>query len=199
MQVVIIDYGAGNLFSVAKAFERLGIKSIISADPHVIQQADRVVFPGVGHAKTAMEALRATGLDKLIPQLKQPVLGICLGMQLMCEWSEEGNVEGLGIFRTKVQHLAKMNKTKDQARDLPFPHMGWNDVEFKCSPEAFYFVHNFAAELCEDTWGLGDYGVQFSAALKRDNFYGVQFHPEKSGEAGEGVIRHFLEDDLETL
>lgn len=199
MQVVIIDYGAGNLFSVTKAFERLGIKPIISADPNIIQQADRVVFPGVGHAKTAMEALKARGLDELIPKLKQPVLGICLGMQLMCEWTEEGKVTGLGIFRTNVRDLRVLNNCTHSFVRLPFPHMGWNDVEFKGKQEAFYFVHNYAAELCEDTWGLGDYGLSFSAALRRDNFYGVQFHPEKSGEAGENLLRRFLETKLTDL
>lgn len=203
MQVVIIDYGAGNLFSVAKAFERLGIVPVISSDPRVIASADRVIFPGVGHAKSAMEALKKTGLDTLIPSLKQPVLGICLGMQLMCEWTEEGEVTGLGIFRTNVRSLKTQYYAfateSGNSKNLQFPHMGWNDVDFNGQQEAFYFVHNYAAELCEDTWGIGDYGLQFSAALKRDNFYGVQFHPEKSGEAGEGVIRHFLEGDLETL
>lgn len=196
MRVVIIDYGAGNLFSVAKAFERLGVTPIISSDSEVIRSADRVVFPGVGHAKAAMEALRRMELDKLIPTLKQPVLGICLGMQLMCLETEEGQVQGLGIFNAHVRDFRTQYRVfvSDifDSKKLQFPHMGWNDVDFNGVKKTFYFVHNYAADRCEHTWGVADYGGQFSAALKRDNFSGVQFHPEKSGEVGEQFLRDFL-------
>lgn len=185
--VVIIDYGAGNLFSVQQAFKRLGIEPIISADSEVISKASHVVFPGVGHAKTAMEQLKAKALDGLIPQLKQPVLGICLGMQLLCESTEEGNVAGLGVFRSRIELIPD---------EVLVPHMGWNDVQFPADPgltNAYYFVHSYKASISPDTWGICDYGQPFSAALKRDNFYGVQFHPEKSSEQGARVLTEFLQ------
>lgn len=184
MKVAIIDYGAGNVFSVEEAFKRLGAETIVSADPEVIRSAERVVFPGVGHAFPAMKQLRNTGLDQEIPALKQPVLGICLGMQLLCRSTEEGNISGLGIFCSDVQEFSG---------DLIVPHMGWNDVVFSDESEGvFYFVHSFKATLSEDTAGVCSYGVPFSAILKRDNFLGVQFHPEKSGGTGEQFLRDFL-------
>ncbi len=199
MKLVIIDYGAGNLFSVQKAFERLGLQPIVSADQEIIQAADRVVFPGVGQAQTAMQQLRANKLDQLVPRLKQPVLGICLGMQLMTRFSEEGNTAGLGIFDTCTLSLSKMigNTVVDYA--IQIPHMGWNDVSFPHSGSSHYFVHSYAAEISQDTWGTCTYGTSFSAALRKDNFYGVQFHPEKSGSNGEDLLRKFITNTLNTL
>ena len=199
MKLVIIDYGAGNLFSVQKAFERLGLQPTVSADQEIIQSADRVVFPGVGHAQTAMQQLRASKLDQLVPALKQPVLGICLGMQLMTQFSEEGNTEGLGIFDTKTRSLAKMIGNKEVDYAIQIPHMGWNDVRFPHETSSFYFVHGFAAEICDQTWGQSEYGIPFSAALRKNNFYGVQFHPEKSGKNGEDLLNKFITNSLETL
>lgn len=229
MKVVVIDYGAGNLFSVKQAFERLGVQVLVSFNEVEIRSASHVVFPGVGHAKKAMEELRKAGMDKVIPTLKQPVLGICLGMQLMCERTEEGNVEGLGIFETRVFDLknriseiensekSEFEKIKirelensiirkfDKYRRSPvfagiqgcfsaykFPHMGWNDVKMNEKNEAFYFVHSYAAELCPQTIGITEYPLPFSSALRKDNFLGVQFHPEKSGRAGEELLIQFL-------
>ena len=216
MKLVIIDYGAGNLFSVAKAFERLGIAPVISADKAEILSADSVVFPGVGHAKTAMEQLGKSGLTALIPELKQPVLGICLGMQLMCRFSEEGNVQGLGIFDTNVVDLNRVklqlsgniailpesgvgNPVNSGVSALQIPHIGWNDVHFPASNSSYYFVHSFAAEICLQTWGSTDYIKPFSAALKKDNFFGVQFHPEKSGKNGEIFLNHFINQTFNKL
>lgn len=186
MEVVIIDYGAGNLFSVLQAFKRLGIEPVVSDDPAVIATASHVVFPGVGHAKTAMEQLKSKNLDALIPVLKQPVLGICLGMQLLCEFTEEGNVEGLGVFRSRIELIPD---------EVIVPHIGWNDVKFsgQTATNAYYFVHSYKATISEDTWGICDYGKPFSAALKRNNFYGVQFHPEKSSEQGAAILTQFLQ------
>jgi imidazole glycerol-phosphate synthase subunit HisH len=184
MRVVIIDYGAGNVFSVEQAFCRLGAETLVSADPEIIRSSERVIFPGVGHAFQAMKQLRSTGLDQLIPALQQPVLGICLGMQLLCRSTEEGNTNGLSVFRSDVEAFSA---------DLIVPHMGWNDVFFQEDvKEIFYFVHSFKATLSEDTIGVCSYGESFSAVLKRDNFLGVQFHPEKSGEVGEQFLRNFL-------
>lgn len=183
MQVVIIDYGAGNLFSVQQVFNRLGVATLLSNDPNEIKSASHIVFPGVGHAESAMQQLKATQLDRLIPQLKQPVLGICLGMQLMCEYTEEGEVKGLGIFKTTVR---KIETT------LPVPHMGWNDVQLNEKSSPFYFVHSYAAKVCEQTIGVCNYSEPFSAVLKQNQFLGAQFHPEKSGEAGEGFLKQFL-------
>lgn len=183
-QVVILDYGAGNTFSVEQALRRLGVEPFLTADKEVVLSASHVVFPGVGHASAAMEQLKASGLDSLIPQLKQPVLGICLGMQLLCRYSEEGQINGLGVFNSMVERFSQ---------DFIVPHMGWNDVEFEGGQtESFYFVHGYKATICKDTWGVCDYGTPFSAALRRDNFTGVQFHPEKSGEAGAKLIQQFL-------
>jgi glutamine amidotransferase len=199
MKLVIIDYGAGNLFSVQKAFERLGLQPIVSVDKEIIQSADLVVFPGVGHAQTAMRQLKASNLDQLVPTLKQPVLGICLGMQLMTQFSEEGNTEGLGIFDTKTRSLAKMigNTKVDYA--IQIPHMGWNDVRFQQETGSYYFVHGYAAEICDQTWGKSEYGIPFSAALRKNNFYGVQFHPEKSGKNGENLLNQFITNSFEIL
>ncbi|MFN5984042.1 MAG: imidazole glycerol phosphate synthase subunit HisH [Fluviicola sp.] len=190
MEVVIIDYGAGNLFSVQKAFERIGVQVKTSSDFDVISSADKIIFPGVGHAKAAMDQLKQSKLDALIPSLKQPVLGICLGMQLLCESTDEGNTKGLGIFNTKVQRFNDSTLV---------PQMGWNDVEFKSSVTnqsklsgAYYFVHSYRAELCSQTIGVCDYQNPFSAVLQQDNFLACQFHPEKSGVLGEQFLQTFL-------
>lgn len=184
MKVVIIDYGAGNVFSVEQAFKRIGVDTQLTNDISLILAADRVVFPGVGHAKPAMEELKKTGLDQLIPNLKQPVLGICLGMQLMCNETDEGTTNGLGIFDTTVDLFSDR---------VIVPHMGWNDVRFlNHATEPYYFVHSFKAPICADTWGICDYEEPFSAALRKNQFWGVQFHPEKSGSAGEQFLLQFI-------
>lgn len=210
MKIAIIDYGAGNLFSIRNAFKRLGVDTVLTSGENEIRSATHVVFPGVGHAKSAMEQLRETGLDLVIPTLEQPVLGICLGMQLMCGWNEEGDLDGLGIFQVSVQSLESQfansqvcqfakwrtvgfeGMETDLRSKYPIPHIGWNDVQLDGKPEVFYFVHSYAADICENTWGVAHYPVPFSAALKKDNFFGVQFHPEKSGEAGEKLLTQFL-------
>jgi glutamine amidotransferase len=190
-KIVIIDYGAGNIQSIKFALERLGYEGILSDDAEEIKAADEVIFPGVGEASSAMKKLKSTGLDKLIPQLKQPVLGICLGMQLMCNRSEEGATEGLGIFDVDVVHFEKT---------LKVPHIGWNRIkdlktdlfEGIAEQEFVYLVHSFYAPVCSETIAKCDYGVNYSSALKKDNFYGVQFHPEKSSSAGEKILKNFL-------
>ncbi len=195
MKIVIIDYGAGNIQSIKFALERLGYEGVLSHDAEEIKAAEKVIFPGVGEASSAMKKLKSTGLDQLIPQLKQPVLGICLGMQLMCNWSEEGNTTGLGIFDVDVIHFEKT---------LKVPHIGWNRIKDLKTPlfegiaeqEFVYLVHSFYAPVCQETIAKCDYGVNYSSALKKDNFYGVQFHPEKSSEAGEKILENFLKLDL---
>ncbi len=190
MKVVIIDYGAGNIQSIKFAFKRLGIEAELSNDPLTIEGADKVIFPGVGEASSAMAKLKESGLNELIPELKQPVLGICLGMQLMCNFSEEGNTPGLGIFDIEV---VKFNS------DLKVPQIGWNKIEnldsqlFKNLEEDFiYLVHSYYAPKCRQTIAGSTYGLEYSAALQNDNFYGVQFHPEKSGAYGAKILENFL-------
>ncbi len=197
MKVVIIDYGAGNIFSVKQAFLRIGAEVVLSNNEKEIRAASHVVFPGVGHAASAMKQLSETGMDKVIPELKQPVLGICLGMQLMCNFTEEGNTLGLGIFPVQVRNLKEMqiwqtDKLKGKAGNYPLPHMGWNDVKTQNGINSYYFVHNYAAEICPETVGTTEYPLPFSAILKKDNFTGMQFHPEKSGKAGEDLLKQFL-------
>ena len=190
-KVVIIDYGAGNIQSIKFALERLGYEGVLSSNAEEIKNADKVIFPGVGEASSAMKKLKSTGLDKIIPELKQPVLGICLGMQLMCNRSEEGDTEGLGIFDVDVIHFEKT---------LKVPHIGWNRIKDLKTPlfegiaeqEFVYLVHSFYAPVCAETIAKCDYGVNYSSALQKDNFYGVQFHPEKSSEAGEKILQNFL-------
>ncbi len=184
MKVVIIDYGAGNVQSVANALNRLGVASVLSNEAQEIKSADRVIFPGVGHAAHAMRELKAQRLDVLIPQLTQPVLGICLGMQLMCTHSEEGNTECLGIFNTNVLRFEN---------SLKVPHIGWNTA-FNAQGESnyFYFVHSYYVPANEHTTLTCDYGIAFSAAMQRNNFTAVQFHPEKSSVAGERLLGDFL-------
>ncbi len=192
MNTVIIKYNAGNIQSVLYALERIGIDALVTDDPEQIRAADKVIFPGVGEASTAMGYLKERRLDELIRGLKQPVLGICLGMQLMCKHSEENDTRCLGIFDTLVR--------KFKGEGLKVPQIGWNKVEqgtgplFKdMSAEPYcYFVHSYYAELCVGTAATTDYGIRFSSALGKDNFYGVQFHPEKSAEAGAQILKNFL-------
>lgn len=191
MNTVIVDYGAGNIQSVLFALERQGVKALLSDDLEVIEKADKVIFPGVGHAAAAMEKLQASGVDQLLPQLTQPVLGICLGMQLMCNRSEEGNTKGLGIFDVEVKAFEKK---------LKVPHIGWNTIaQLKGSlfngieENAYiYMVHSYYAALSSKTIAVCQYDIPYSAALAKDNFFGTQFHPEKSSTVGNKILENFL-------
>ena len=197
MRTVIIDYNAGNIRSVCFALERLGVNPILSNDPEQIQAADKVIFPGVGEAGSTMRYLRQSGLDIVIKSLKQPVLGICLGMQLLCEHSEEGNTECLGIIPQKV--LKFVPKAMEKV-----PHVGWNTInqtpDYLHHPlfnqiekdSYVYFVHSYYVENGAYSIAHSDYVLNFSAALQKDNFYAAQFHPEKSGAIGEQLLKNFL-------
>ena len=191
LKIVIIDYGAGNIQSIQFALERLGQKATLSSNWDEIETADKVIFPGVGEASSAMKKLKISGLDVLIPTLKQPVLGICLGMQLMCNSSEEGNTQGLGIFDVDIVKFSTKVKV---------PQMGWNTI-FDLKSELFtniseneymYLVHSFYAPKCSETIAFTDYQTVYTSALNKNNFYGVQFHPEKSGKIGEQILKNFL-------
>lgn len=194
MKVAIVKYNAGNVCSVEYALKRLGIEATLTADEAELRAADKIIFPGVGEAATTMSFLHASGLDKVVAGLRQPILGICLGMQLMCKHSEEGDVDCLGIFDAEVKHFIS-DKHEDK-----IPHMGWNtltDVKGKLfsgfSAEEFvYFVHSYYVPVNEYTVAVTDYIHPFSAALQKDNFYATQFHPEKSGSVGERILRNFL-------
>ena len=191
MKIVIVNYGAGNIQSIMFAIERLGYKAVLSNNPDEIKGADKVIFPGVGEASYAMKMLQESGLDTLIPTLKQPVLGICLGMQLMCNYSEEGDTKGLGVFDVDVVKFTSKVKV---------PQMGWNNIYnlksdlFKGIPENeyMYLVHSFYAPLCVETIATTNYELEYSSALENNNFYGTQFHPEKSGDIGEQILNNFL-------
>ena len=191
MKIAIIDYGAGNVQSVLFALERLGFEGNVTNDWNTIKSADKVIFPGVGEASSAMKMLQESGLDVLIPTLKQPVLGICLGMQLMCKYSEEGNTNGLGIFDVNVVKFSQ---------EVKVPQMGWNTIYNLKTPlferikenEFMYLVHSYYASLSENTIATTNYELEYSTALQRDNFFGVQFHPEKSGIFGEQILKNFL-------
>jgi glutamine amidotransferase len=191
MKIVIINYGAGNIQSIMFAIERLGYKAILSNNPEEILAADKVIFPGVGEASSAMEKLIESGLDSLIPNLKQPVLGICLGMQLMCQSSEEGKTKGLGIFEVDVVKFTS---------NVKVPQMGWNQIYnlksdlFREIPENefMYLVHSFYAPNCPEAIATTHYDVEYASALHKNNFYGTQFHPEKSGDIGEKILGNFL-------
>lgn len=194
MNIVIIKYNAGNTKSVEHALHRLGIQPIITDDIEQIKSADKVIFPGVGHAATTMQYLKERNLDKMIKDLKQPVLGICLGQQLMCAHSEEGNVDCLNIFPIQVKKF----ETKDHT--LKIPQMGWNNLQHlksdlfkKTKDNSFvYFVHSYYCELSDYNIATCDYILPFSAALKKDNFYAVQFHPEKSADIGQEILHNFV-------
>lgn len=190
--IAIIDYGAGNIQSVQNAFNRLGAETVLTGDADIIKGADKVIFPGVGEAQYAMQKLRESGLESVIPELKQPVFGICLGMQLMCASSDEGNTKGLGIFKERVLAFPAQDR---------IPHMGWNNFsELTNNPilkgvsldDDVYFAHSYYAEVGSHTQAQVNYIKPFSAALNRDNFYGVQFHPEKSAQVGEQILKNFL-------
>lgn len=193
--IAVIDYDAGNIRSVMNALGRLVAEYVLTSDPELIRAADRVILPGVGEARSAMENLRLRGLDRVIPELECPVLGICIGMQLLCRRSDEGNVECLGVFDSDVRALEP-----DRAAGVKVPHVGWNRLGDMKGPlfrgledgTYVYFVHSFAADVCGDTIAKCLNGREFSAALSKRNFYGVQFHPEKSGAAGERIIANFL-------
>lgn len=195
MKIVIIKYNAGNIRSVDYALKRLGVNAEITADKESIIGADKVIFPGVGQGETTMRHLKNEGLDILIKELRQPVLGICLGMQLMCRYSEEGNTNGLGIFDTDVKLFIPENH-QDKV-----PHMGWNTLQNVSSPlfkgftkeEYVYFVHSYYVPLNKYTAAETNYILPFSAALHKDNFYATQFHPEKSSSMGEQILMNFLE------
>ncbi len=191
MKIAIINYGAGNIQSILFAIERLGYTAVLTNNPDEIQQADKVIFPGVGEASYAMQKLKESGLDSLIPTLKQPVLGICLGMQLMCNHSEEGNTDGLGIFDANVIRFSN---------NVKVPQMGWNQIyNLKSSlfqgindNEYMYLVHSYYVPNCKEAIATTNYDLEYSSALQKDNFYGTQFHPEKSGDVGEQILANFL-------
>jgi glutamine amidotransferase len=192
-KIVIIKYNAGNIRSVLFALERIGVQAVVTDDHAEIKNADKVIFPGVGEASTAMQYLKERGLDETIKSLKQPVLGICLGMQLMCAYSEENDTTCLGIFN---QHVLKF--PEDQG--LKVPQIGWNNIaQLKSSlfegvsEDAYmYFVHSYYVENCGDAIAVTDYAGLYSAAIQKDNFYAVQFHPEKSGDAGQRILENFI-------
>ncbi|WP_299433547.1 imidazole glycerol phosphate synthase subunit HisH [uncultured Maribacter sp.] len=191
MKIVIINYGAGNIQSIKFAIKRLGYEAVLTDNVEEIKSADKVIFPGVGEASSAMAKLVDSGLDTLVPTLKQPVLGICLGMQLMCNASEEGSTEGLGIFNVDV---VKFNN------GVKVPQIGWNEISDLKSPlfsdikdnAHIYLVHSFYAPICDETIATSGYGINYSAALQKNNFYGTQFHPEKSSKVGEQILENFL-------
>lgn len=196
MDVAVIRYNAGNVYSVLNALSRLGVNAVLTDDADVIRRASHVIFPGQGEAAGAMECLRRTGLDKVITSLRQPVLGICIGQQLMCRHSEEGDVDCLGIFDTEVRKFVA--QPGDNVWKIP--HMGWNTVtdlhgfmDSELSEEWMYFIHSYYVPVSEWTVGTTSYcGIDFSAAMQKDNFMAAQFHPEKSGDAGFRLLQRFL-------
>ena len=192
MNIAVIKYNAGNIRSVQIALDRLGVSSVVTDDVHIIRSAEKVIFPGVGEASSAMAYLKERKLDKLILSLKQPVLGICLGLQLMCSYTEEGNTSCLCIFENRIAHFPEKDKV---------PHMGWNSI-FNLKGPLFkdikenshvYFVHSYAAEPGESQIAGTDYIIPFASALQKDNFYATQFHPEKSGDVGQHILKNFIE------
>ncbi len=219
-KIVILKYNAGNIQSVLYAMERIGVEAVVTDDPTLIRDADKVIFPGVGEASSAMAYLRERGLDQLIRDLRQPFLGICLGMQLMCEHSEEGDTDCLAVFNHKVKKFTAADGSAvsgpgvqpgspahqkiaqpGSPAQLKIPQVGWNQVLarpgellFEGLPASsnFYFVHSYYAGEGAETAATTGYGLQFSSALRKNNFYGVQFHPEKSAEAGERLLLNFI-------
>lgn len=201
MKVSIVKYNAGNIFSVINAVKRLGVEPLWTDDPEELMTSDRVIFPGQGEARHAMEYLRERKLDKVIADLKQPVLGICIGQQLLCQHSEEGDTDCIGIFPIQVKRF------QPNVHEEKVPCMGWNalDLVHGCDGEVsplfrglgekdyVYFVHSYYCELCENTIAKADYILPYSAALQKDNFYATQFHPEKSGRVGDMIIKNFIE------
>jgi len=194
MEVVIIKYNAGNIYSIVHGLRRIGIEPVVTDDKEYIQAADKVVFPGVGEASSTMAYLKANKLDILIKNLRQPVLGICIGLQLMCRHSEEGNTDCLGIFDTEVKRFQPL------AIGDKVPQTGWNTIHslktqlftYDMEDQYVYYVHSYYADCCEQTIAVTDYLQPYSAALHRDNFYATQFHPEKSGSLGEKILLNFI-------
>lgn len=202
MKVAVVKYNAGNIFSVIHALQRMGVEPLLTDSPEELRSADRVIFPGQGEASNAMRYLRERGLDQVIISLKQPVLGICIGQQLMCRHSEEGNVDCLGIFDAKVKRFVPLR------HEDKIPHMGWNSLEViqnsalippqssflnGLQGEFVYFVHSYYVPVCEHTAAVTEYIHPFSSAMHKDNFYATQFHPEKSGAVGQRILKNFLE------
>ena len=205
MQVAIVKYNAGNIYSVVNALRRMGIEPLLTDDAEQLQKADCVLFPGQGHAAEAMEYLKARRLDEVIRNLKQPVFGICVGQQLLCKHSEEGDVDCIGIFNADVKRF-QPEKHEDKV-----PCMGWNEIDVRCeklevrdyqvSPlmeglgehPYVYFVHSYYVPVCEETIAVADYILPYSASMHKDNFYTCQFHPEKSGKVGEKILENFLQ------
>lgn len=194
MNVAILKYNAGNVFSVDCALRRLGVEPIVTDNVEQLRRADKVVFPGVGEASSAMAYLRSRHLDELIRSLTQPVIGICIGQQLLCRNSEEGNTECIGVFDTSVKRFS-------EAPGVKVPEMGWNTIKplvdnplLKGIDENsyVYYVHSYYVPVCDDTIAVTDYSLPFSAAMNKDNFYATQFHPEKSGGVGELILKNFL-------
>ncbi|MBR6286402.1 MAG: imidazole glycerol phosphate synthase subunit HisH [Bacteroidaceae bacterium] len=195
MKVAVVKYNAGNIHSVVNAIKRIGIEPVVTDDAQLLQSADRVVFPGQGNAGPTMQYIREHGLDKTIMSLRQPVLGICIGQQLMCKHSEEGDTDCLGIFDAEVKRF------QPQQHNDKVPQMGWNTIYDTKSelfkdfdkPEYVYFVHSFYVPKCDFTIATTDYTLEYSSALHKDNFYATQFHPEKSGSVGERILKNFIE------
>ena len=195
MEVAIVKYNAGNIYSVVNALNRMGIEPLLTDDPELLKKADRVLFPGQGEAKGAMEYLKARGLDAVIRDLKQPVFGICVGQQLLCKHSEEGDVDCIGIFDAPVVRF------RPERHEDKVPCMGWNKLYDTKSPlmeglgddPYVYFVHSYYVPVCEETIATADYILPYSASMHKDNFYTCQFHPEKSGTVGERILKNFLD------
>ena len=195
MTVAIVKYNAGNIYSVVNALKRLGVEPLLTDDAEQLKQADKVLFPGQGHAGEAMDYLKARRLDEVIRDLKQPVFGICVGQQLLCKYSEEGDTDCIGIFDAEVKRF-QPTRHEDKV-----PCMGWQNLYDLKSPlmkglgndPYVYFVHSYYVPLCEETIATADYILPYSASMHKDNFYTCQFHPEKSGAVGERIIKNFLE------